>query len=137
MLNSFCIKEEKDIVHMRSEVRELARGMGFDELDQAKIVQSVSELARNVIEHADEGMIEVDFAEKGEKKGIRITVKDIGPGIENISKLMLKVMNKSIGETTGLQQVQLLMDEFQIHKLDHGTVVEVTKWNPQVSVQSE
>lgn len=137
MLTSFRIKYEWEIVHMRSEVRELARTIGFDEVDQARIVQSLSELARNVIQHAEEGIMEVEQIETEEKKGLRFIVRDLGPGFENLSEFMMHMKNKGIGETSGLQQVQLLMDELTIHKLEQGTSVEVTKWLKQVPLTSE
>lgn len=136
MQKSFHIQYEWEIVHMRSEVREIARNLGFDELDQARIVQSISELARNVIQHAEKGTILVETIEE-EKTGLRFTVNDMGPGIENIGKLMMQVQHKNIGETSGLQQVQLLMDEFHIHKLENGTSVEVAKWLKKVSTTND
>lgn len=74
MRKTFQLNFEWDIVHIRSEVREMAKEMGFDELDQARIVQSFSELARNVIQHAEEGEIVLDEVEEEGKKGLRIRV---------------------------------------------------------------
>ncbi|SHF17804.1 hypothetical protein SAMN05444392_10974 [Seinonella peptonophila] len=39
---TFRIQFEWDILDMRSEVREFAKKIGFNELDQSRIVQSVS-----------------------------------------------------------------------------------------------
>ncbi len=125
----FPIKDEENIVRTRSEVREIARSFGFDELDQARIVQSVSELARNVIQYAKEGSVSVEYILEEERKGLKIKVEDFGPGIPNVKELMIGPKRKHNGETSGLQQVRMLMDDMNIKTLgEEGTCVEVIKW---------
>src|SRR5690606_24881646 len=92
---TFQINFEWDIVYMRSEVREIAGEIGFDEVDQSRIVQSISELARNIIQHAEEGMITVEMIEKEDQKGLFIKVQDLGPGIPNIDELLNNVHTKT------------------------------------------
>ncbi|RAL24332.1 ATP-binding protein [Thermoflavimicrobium daqui] len=125
---TFQIKEEENIVHARSEVREISRSLGFDELDQARIVQSVSELARNVIQYASEGTITVEVVVVADRKGLRIKVEDFGPGIPNVQELLMEPKRKHNGETSGIQQVRMLMDDINIKTLEEGTCVEVIKW---------
>ena len=128
MKKTYQIKFEWDIVHMRSEVRELAKQMGFNELDQARIVQAVSELARNVIQHAEEGEIQIETVEENKQKGLRFLVEDFKSGGTNINELIKQVKNRSNEKTSGLQQVYLLMDGFNIKKMANGVSVEATKW---------
>lgn len=125
---TFQIHFEWDIVYMRSEVRELAGGIGFDEVDQSRIVQSISELARNIIQHAEEGIITVDLIEKDDQKGIFIEVKDLGPGIQDMEELLRNVHTKTDKEKKGLSHVAMLMDDFRIQSGESGTSVEVIKW---------
>ncbi|MGX9708420.1 ATP-binding protein [Laceyella tengchongensis] len=127
MRKTFQINYEWDIVHIRSEVREMAREMGFDELDQARIVQSVSELARNVIQYADHGNILVEAVDEEERRGIKVQVQDAGPGIANFDEIT-KGKKQTFGETSGLQHVGMLMDEMKQIPVDSGTCVEVIKW---------
>jgi len=127
MRKTFQLNFEWDIVHIRSEVREMAKEMGFDELDQARIVQSFSELARNVIQHAEEGEIVLDEVEEEGKKGLRIRVKDAGPGITNFKELT-QGTNQAVGETSGLQHVEILMDELRQIPVESGTCLEAIKW---------
>lgn len=127
MRKTFQIDYEWDIVPIRSEVREMAKEVGFDDLDQARIVQSISELARNVIQHAERGTLTIFKVKEVEKVGLRIQVKDLGPGIPNFDEL-LRDRSHQIGETSGLQQVGLLMDELIRIPVESGTCVEATKW---------
>ncbi|MBA4495455.1 ATP-binding protein [Paenactinomyces guangxiensis] len=128
MRKTFQLRFEWDIVNIRSEVREIAKEVGFNELDQARIVQSISELARNVIHHAEKGYITIYTVEEEERKGLRIQVQDSGPGIPNFEELMTRGQSQNIGETSGLQQVEMLMDELTSIPVEEGTCVEVTKW---------
>ncbi|MDA8351809.1 MAG: anti-sigma regulatory factor [Firmicutes bacterium] len=131
------IKYEWDVVNIRSKVREMAKEMGFSELDQSRIVQSVSELARNVVHHAEEGVVRVESIE-GDKPGIRIVVQDFGPGIEDLDEVIRASESLVSTEGYGLRQVRDLMDDFAIRALEgKGTCVQVTKWLNAPAVKSE
>lgn len=125
---TFQIHFEWDIVYMRSEVREIAKKIGFGEVDQSRIVQSVSELARNIIQHAEEGIITVQLIEKDGQTGLFIKVRDLGPGIPDIDELLRNVHTKTNKEKKGLSHVAMLMDDFRIESDETGTAVEVVKW---------
>jgi serine/threonine-protein kinase RsbT len=55
-----------------------------------------------------------------------IRVEDMGPGIQNFEKKARG--NASPGETTGLQHVDVLMDELRQIPIESGTCVEAVKW---------
>ncbi|GGE26805.1 serine/threonine protein kinase [Marinithermofilum abyssi] len=129
MRKSFPIKYEWDIVSIRSEVRELAKEYGFNDLDQSRIVQSVSELARNVVHHAEEGVVHIEKVEEGEKTGMRIVVQDCGPGIADVDEVIRKSESPAVSDGFGFKHVRELMDEFSIRDNEgKGTYVEVYKW---------
>lgn len=128
----FHVEYEWDIVSIRSQLRELAREWGFDELDQSRIARSVSELLRNVVHHAEKGLLQVERIERDGKTGMLIIVQDLGPGISGVSDLMKKVQNSKSADGSGLKLVHQLMDEFSIRTVEgRGTMVEAIKWlNP-------
>lgn len=131
---SFPVKYEWDIVSIRSEIRELARQHGFSDLDQARIVQSVSELARNVIHHADEGSVHVQLIEEEERSGIRIVVQDYGPGIADLDPIIRMTESPAVMEGSGLKKVKELMDDFSIRGAEgQGTCVTVYKWKSTIT----
>ncbi|WP_169713740.1 anti-sigma regulatory factor [Paludifilum halophilum] len=132
MEKTFPIKYEWDIVAMRSEVREAARQHGFSELDQVRIVQSVSELARNVVHHAEEGLVHIELVDEDEKSGMRIVVQDFGPGIAELNQILRMSESPAAVEGYGLKQVRELMDDFSIRAVEgKGTCVAVSKWKEQ------
>lgn len=128
---TFRIQFEWDIFNMRGEVREIAKKMGFDEVAQARIVQSVSELAGNILQHAKKGSITIDLTEKESRQGLRLIVQDSGLGITNVDELMKQIRSddsKTDQERKGLQRVATLMDDIQIKSSNEGTWIEVIKW---------
>lgn len=127
---TFRIQFEWDIVNMRGEVREIAKTTGFDEVDQTRIVQSISELAGNILQHAKKGSITIDLLEKEGRKGLRLIVQDLGPGILNFDELIKEVHDEANTDQDrkGLQRVATLMDDFNINSGETGTWVEVVKW---------
>ncbi|MCU4139434.1 MAG: Anti-sigma regulatory factor [Methanophagales archaeon] len=55
------IKEEYDIVTARVSAKEEAKKLGFGIVDQTRIATAVSELARNIVDYAGEGVIEINI----------------------------------------------------------------------------
>ncbi|SFS30112.1 anti-sigma regulatory factor [Marininema halotolerans] len=132
MKQSFPIKYEWDIVTIRKEVRKLAKEHGFSELNQARIVQSVSELASNVVHHAEEGRVQVELIEEENRSGIRIIVRDFGPGIDDLDQILRLSESPASVEGYGLKQVRELMDDFSIRAVEgKGTYVSVSKWKDE------
>lgn len=127
------VKDEWGIVAARQEGRAISRKIGFGAVDQARITTAISELARNIYLYAQIGKISFDLVEKstvvGIKKGIKITAKDEGPGIESIQEVMMDGYTTSGGMGAGLPGVKRLMDEFTIHSTkETGTCVVIIKW---------
>ncbi|ASS89996.1 MAG: anti-sigma regulatory factor [Bacillaceae bacterium] len=123
------IMNEWDIVAARQLGRHAAKELGFGAVDQARITTAISELARNIYHYANGGKIYIDKIEEKEKKGIKITASDHGPGIPDIRKAMEDGFTTSGGLGAGLPGVKRLMDEFYIDsKTGEGTVVQVVKW---------
>jgi serine/threonine-protein kinase RsbT len=98
----------------------------LSDMDQQKILVSVSELTRNIISHAhSKGSFHCEQVDQG----IRLTVSDEGPGIHNIQDILNgKRVSSSLGLGLGLSGVRRLMDEFDIETSRKGTKVIATKW---------
>ncbi len=123
------IKSEWDIVKARQQGRNLAKEIGFGIVDQARVTTTVSELARNIYLYAKTGEITIEPIFDGEKKGLKITAKDNGPGIPDIRIAMEDGYSTSGGLGAGLPGVKRLMDEFIIQsKENEGTEIIVSKW---------
>jgi serine/threonine-protein kinase RsbT len=120
------ISSEDDLYFALSTVRHFMKDLPFSESDQQKIFVSVSELTRNILDHAySKGLFYCELLDQG----IRFIVTDEGPGILHLEDVLQgKKVSSSRGLGLGLSGVKRLMDEFQIETSTRGTKIVVTKW---------
>jgi serine/threonine-protein kinase RsbT len=122
------IVSEMDIVVARQRGRTLAAKLGFSPADLALIATAISELARNVLQHAKQGEIVLRLVENS-PRGIVVIASDQGPGIADLELAMQDGYSTGGGLGLGLPGARRLMDEFDIvSELGKGTVVTVKKW---------
>ena len=126
-----AIKSERDIVVARQKGRAMARDFGFSISDATLIATAISELARNIIAYAREGMITMNFIYTSKREGLLIVASDEGPGIADIPQALRDGFSTSGSLGIGLPGVRRLMDEFDItSQPGAGTIVTVAKWKP-------
>jgi serine/threonine-protein kinase RsbT len=127
MVIQIPIAGHEDIVMARQKVRDIAVEMGFSLLDQTRIVTAVSELARNVVVHAQSGKMTV--FQPTERPGLRIVFEDKGPGIADIARAMQDSYSSVGSLGLGLQGAKRLTDAMEITSTPgKGTRIVITKW---------
>lgn len=123
------ISSAADIVTARQKGRALALALGFDGADVTLIATAISEVARNIVVHADRGEIYLAPIHQGAKHGIRIVVRDEGPGIPDVAQAMQYGYSTRKGLGVGLPGAKWLMNEFDIDsKVGKGTTITMKKW---------
>ena len=122
------IRQEIDIVGARQLGRQYAKDLGFGTVDQARIATAISELARNIYLYADTGRIYFEIIDQINRKGLKISATDNGPGIPDISQVMQDGYSTSGGLGAGLPGVKRLMDQFDILSSGEETKIEAIKW---------
>lgn len=127
------IHSEDDIIVARQLGREIASRLDFSLSDLTLIATAISEIARNIVEHAGEGEIQMEIEENGSHQGISITARDQGPGIEDLELAMRDGFTSKQGLGLGLPGSQRIMDEFRIESAKGaGTTVIMKKWRRRV-----
>jgi serine/threonine-protein kinase RsbT len=125
------ISSAADIVVARQKGRALASELGFDGSDLTLIATAISEVARNIVNHAKTGEIVLVPTNHGSRRGLLIVAKDEGPGIKDIAKAMQYGYSTNKGLGVGLPGAKWLMDEFEIEsQVGKGTTVTMKKWLP-------
>ncbi|MCW1933915.1 anti-sigma regulatory factor [Pararhodobacter zhoushanensis] len=123
------IASDADIVSARQQGRTVAADMGFSRPDQALIATSISELARNIVNYAKTGTIELSLVNRGSKRGLRVVAKDSGPGIENLEAAMTDGFSTARSLGLGLPGTRRMVDDFHIaSEPGKGVKVTVVKW---------
>lgn len=126
------INSATDIVTARQRGRALALELGFNGADVTLIAAAISEVARNIVDHAKRGeivMSPVQNAATGGRNGIQIIARDEGPGIRDVAQAMQYGYSTRKGLGVGLPGAKWLMDEFDIaSEVGRGTTITMKKW---------
>ena len=121
--------KEQDTVFLKNRVKEVAVKIKMGLLNQTKLITAASELVRNMLRYANGGECLIEIVSRGRDNGVRLTFKDTGPGIPDIS-LALKdgySTGRSLG--LGLPGTKRLVNDFNIQsKVGEGTIVTIIKW---------
>lgn len=126
-----AIASDVDIVSAREQGRALAERIGFSPVERTVIATAISEIARNIVEHAQTGSVVLGLCQHGSKQGIQITARDEGPGIPDVARAMQDEYSTGKGLGLGLPGSKRLMDDFEVQSsIGKGTVVTMRKWKP-------
>ena len=110
-------------------MRQRAVELGFNLVDQTKIVTAASELARNTVQYGGGGHVTIEGIERLGRRGLRLTFEDKGPGIADIEMAMRDGFTTGSGLGLGLSGARRLSNEFQIDSQPgQGTRVVITRW---------
>ena len=126
---TFPIQSDTDVVAARIGVRDWARQIGLTVLDLTKVVTAASELARNALIHGGGGTMQLQVVTQGERKGLRATFCDRGPGIAEIELAMQDGYTSGGGMGIGLPGAKRLVNEFALaSEPGGGTSVTILRW---------
>ncbi|PWG80443.1 anti-sigma regulatory factor [Pararcticibacter amylolyticus] len=123
------ITRDQDVVPFRNRVKEKAVKIKMGLVNQTKLITAASELVRNMLKYGNGGETYIEIVSRGRDTGIRLTFKDKGPGIADISLAMQDGFStgKSLG--LGLPGTRRLVNEFDIKsEIGKGTTVSIIKW---------
>ena len=126
---SHPIARPEDIVAVRRVVREWAVSSGFSLVDQTKIVTAASELARNTLTYGLGGTVLLELLNDNQRRGLRLTFEDQGPGIPDIERALSDGYTSGNGLGLGLGGSRRLANEFELtSRPGEGTRVVITRW---------
>lgn len=124
-----AVQTAEDVVAIRQAVRQRAVELGFNLVDQTKIVTAASELARNTVQYGGGGTVTIEALEELGRRGLRLTFADEGPGIADVALAMKDGFTTGGGLGLGLSGAKRLSSDFQIDsRPGQGTRVTITRW---------
>ena len=138
-VGTLMIQFESDVVRARKLGSLLAQEIQFDKTTCIRIGTAVSELSRNMIEHAEHGKIDFYIAERdNQSAGIVLFFKDKGKGIAALDEIQSGQFQSKNGMGVGLSGSQRLMDDFNIKTAkNRGTTITAAKWLPRFSTHMD
>lgn len=125
------ITAEADLLRVRSALRSAAQDAGLNLTAATKLVTAGSELARNIFRYAThgQGVATIERAAAGDRRGVRATFRDFGPGIADVDVVMRDGYSTAGSLGLGLPGSRRLVDEFSIDsRTGEGTTVVILQW---------
>lgn len=120
---------EADVAHVRFRACELAQRQGLSPSAISELGTAVSEIARNIFDHAGDGTVDISSVRSGRRVGVRIVARDSGPGIESVELAMKDGYSTGAGLGIGLPSARRLVDELELtSSVGKGTTVTLVKW---------
>lgn len=124
-LFTLTIHYEQDVVQARQRTRELAKQLGFEAQDQARLATAVSEIARNAFQYAGGGTVE--FYLDGDPRLFLIRIQDRGKGIPHLADVLAGRYVSPTGMGMGIVGTRRLMDSFEAESSAQGTTIVMGK----------
>jgi signal transduction histidine kinase len=124
-----------NLVEIRDRTRAVGELFGLDKLDCTRFITAVSEIARNAVQHARDGVVtfRLDDAEgPGGAQYVVAEVADAGPGIGDVNGALAGRLNAGRNVGKGLASSKRLADRFSVEQpAAGGTVVTLAMARPR------
>jgi anti-sigma regulatory factor (Ser/Thr protein kinase)/serine/threonine protein phosphatase PrpC len=120
-----------DVHVARRAAKAMALAIGFDAKASEEITLVISELASNLVKHAQGGQLILTPAKDSGRVGIQIESRDRGPGIADVEQAIKDGFSTADSLGYGLGTVNRLMDQFDIMSQrgpGAGTAIVCTRW---------
>lgn len=128
-----------DASEARRLVKLVAETIGFSTKDSEDLAIVVSELASNIVIHAQYGRLVLTPVEEKGRRGIKIESQDNGPGIADVERAIIDGFSTVGGLGYGLGTVNRLMDEFDVRSQSGGqtgTLITCLRWKRESSQET-
>jgi serine/threonine-protein kinase RsbT len=123
------LRSSDDVVRVRQAVRARAVAAGFSLVDQTKIVTAASEIGRNTVDYGGGGTLRIEVLRDRQRRGVRLTFTDQGPGIADLARAMTDGYSTGHGLGLGMSGAKRLSNEFEVKSTPgQGTTVILARW---------
>lgn len=127
----FCVplRDESDVATARFQTRARCEELGLDTSALEALTLAVSEVARNVIVHAQCGELFIGTLRNEHGLGVVVMAKDNGPGIASLSDALTDGFSTGTGLGLGLPSARRLVNELELRSIvGQGTTVTLRQW---------
>jgi serine/threonine-protein kinase RsbT len=119
---------EADVAAAARDARTLAVACGLSAVEAQHVATAVSEVALNAVKYARGAEVELAPAEREGRHGLRVAVRDRGPGIPDVEAALRDGVSSGGSLGLGLPAARRLMDDFALESGERGTVVTMARW---------
>ena len=119
------LERDGDVSHARRAARTAVAAAGGSLNDQTRFATAVSEIARNALQYAREGEVELAVRPAGRRTALVATIRDNGPGIAEIDSVLRGTYSSAHGLGLGIRGARRITDRFELSTGQGGTRVEL------------
>lgn len=120
---------EGDLIALRREITRHATEAGLGMVQKTKFVTAASELARNILRHADRGHVSIHALRHQGRRGLSAAFVDRGPGIADVEAALTDGYSTGHGMGLGLPGARRLVHELTIEtQPGKGSTVTIIVW---------
>ena len=119
------LERDGDVSHARRAARTSVAAAGGSLNDQTRFATAVSEIARNALQYATDGQLELAVRPANGRMQILATVRDSGPGIGRIDAVLSGTYESEQGLGLGIRGARRITDHFDLNTGPAGTTVEL------------
>ena len=125
------VRTDLDAAEASRAARLLAEELGFGPTAAVQVATAVSEVAMNIVRHADgTGTVTVRAVEGEGGAGVVVEARDEGPGIADLDAALGDGFSTGGSLGLGLPGARRLVDEFRVESAPgSATVVRLVKWS--------
>ncbi|MFB4394174.1 MULTISPECIES: anti-sigma regulatory factor [unclassified Pseudomonas] len=116
------LDEQSQVGHARRVAQRLAEAHGFDNADAGRVALVATELASNVLKHAERGELHLRVLAHGSEPGIELLAIDRGPGFD-VHRCLIDGYSTGGTQGIGLGSVRRLAQVFDLHADARGAVL--------------
>ena len=118
------IAESSQVSAARRAASDLAKASGFDDTNTGRVALVATELATNLVKHAQHGEMLIDTYADSSGSGIELLALDKGVGIADLGRAFEDGMSTAGSSGTGLGAIRRQSDQLNVFsRPDLGTVV--------------
>ena len=120
--SAFPMGDPSRVGEARRHAAELAAECGLDEVEGGRLALVVTELATNLVRHADHGRMWLSA--RPDRREVEVIAVDEGPGIPNVDRSLDDGFSTAGTPGTGLGAVRRLAQHFEVHStVPGGTII--------------
>lgn len=123
------LRDTEQLAVVRRRVDALAQRVGLGSYQRARLVTAVGEIARNALTYGGGGRVRLEVSRGDNRVGVRIIVRDKGPGIPDVSLAMERGFSTGGSMGVGLPGAKALVDDFEMTTSPRGTRIMMTSWS--------
>jgi len=125
----FPIRESTQVAAARRGGNAMSAALGFDEIQSGRLALIITEVATNILKHAQEGQIFLRGLEEDGMAGVEVLAMDSGPGMSNFSASQADGVSTAGTAGNGLGAMQRLSSDFDVFTVaGKGTAIYMTMW---------